>query len=216
MYRHLLIKAKEMGQCNSQTATERILSLLKERGVIRPRDLDQYGIPRRYLSRLYERGILLRSSRGIYMAANAEFSEKQTIVEVCKRIPKGTVCLLSALSMHELTTQTPFEVWLAIDRKDWLPQVKDLPVRIVRFSGGALKIGIEHRVIDGVPVPVYNTAKTVADCFKYRNKIGLDVAIEALKDGWRAKKFTMNEIQKYADICRVQNVMRPYLEALVA
>lgn len=201
---------------SSHTTTERILSLLKERGVIRPRDLDEYNIPRRYLSRLYERGILLRSSRGIYMAANAELSEKQTIVESSKRIPKGTVCLLSALVIHEMTTQAPFEVWLAIDRKGWLPQVKDLPVRIVRFSGDALKSGIEHRVIDGVSVPVYNPAKTVADCFKYRNKIGLDVAIEALKDGWRAKKFTMNDIQKYADICRVQNVMRPYLETLVA
>ena len=200
---------------SSQTATERILSLLKERGVIRPRDLDEYNIPRRYLSRLYERGILLRSSRGIYMAANAELSEKQTIVEACKRIPKGTVCLLSALGMHELTTQVPFEVWLAIDRKDWLPQVKDLPVRIVRFSGDALKSGIEHQIIDGVSIPVYNPAKTIADCFKYRNKIGLDVAIEALKDGWKAKKFTMDDIQKYAGICRVQNVMRPYLETLI-
>jgi len=206
-----------MGRTKSgQTATERILSLLKERGMIRPRDLDAYNIPRRYLSRLYERGILLRSSRGIYMAANAELSEKQTVVEVCKRIPRGTVCLLSALAMHELTTQAPFEVWLAIDRKDWLPQVKELPVRIVRFSGDALKSGIEHRVIDGVSIPVYNPAKTVADCFKYRNKIGLDVAIEALKDGWKARKFTMDEIQKYAVICRVQNVMRPYLETLIA
>ncbi|OIP98984.1 MAG: transcriptional regulator [Zetaproteobacteria bacterium CG2_30_46_52] len=201
---------------SSQAATDRILSLLKVRGVIRPRDLDAYGIPRRYLSRLYERGILLRSSRGIYMAVDAELSEKQTIVEVCKRIPKGTVCLLSALGMHELTTQAPYEVWLAIDRKDWLPQVKDLPVRIVRFSGDALKSGIEHHTIDGFSIPVYNPAKTVVDCFKYRNKIGLDVAIEALKDGWKVNRFTMNEIQKYADICRVHNVMKPYLETLVA
>ena len=216
MYRQLSSKAKDMRHSyNNQTATERILSLLKERCVIRPRDLDEYNIPRRYLSRLYEQGIILRSSRGIYMAANAEFSEMQTIVEVSKRIPKGTVCLLTALAVHEMTTQAPFEVWLAIDRKDWLPQVSDLPVRIVRFSGDALKSGVEHRVIDGVTVPVYNPAKTVVDCFKYRNKIGLDVAIEALKDGWRAKKFSMDDIRKYAGVCRVQNVMQPYLETLI-
>lgn len=206
-----------MGQrYNSQAPADRILSLLKERGVIRPRDLDEYGIPRRYLSRLCERGIIIRSSRGIYVAADSDLSEMQTVVEVSKRIPKGVVCLLSALSIHALTTQAPYEVWVAIDRKDWLPHINDLPIRIVRFSGDALASGVERRVIDGVTVPVYNPAKTIADCFKYRNKIGLDVAIEALKEGWRAKKITMNDIQKYAKICRVQNVMRPYLESLIS
>jgi len=133
---------------------------------------------------------------------------------VSKRIPKATVCLLSALSVHEMTTQSPYEVWVAIDYKARLPQVRDLPVRVVRFSGDALNSGVEYRVIDGVKVPVYNTAKTVADCFKYRNKIGLDVAIEALKEGWSSKKFNMEDIWKYARICRVQKVMQPYLETI--
>ena len=195
---------------------ERILTLLKQEGVLRPRDLDAYRIPRRYLSRLHQRGLLNRSARGLYTAAHAELSEKQTIVEVSKRIPKGTICLLSALSIHGITTQSPLEVWIAIDRKAWLPQVKDLPVRIVRFSGAALSSGIEHHMIDGVNVPVYNLAKTIADCFKYRNKIGLDVAMEALKEGWQDRKFNMNDIWKYARICRVQNVMQPYLESLPA
>ncbi|TLS78287.1 hypothetical protein FE236_00565 [Mariprofundus erugo] len=199
----------------NRSVAERIFDLLNQEGVIRPRDLDAHDIPRRYLSRLYQQGLLIRSARGIYTAAHANLSEQQTIVEVSKRIPKGTVCLLSALAMHEITTQSPYEVWLAIDNKARLPQVKELPVQIVRFSGDALKRGIEERVIDGVAVPVYNPAKTIADCFKYRNKIGLDVAIEALKGGWKAKKFTMQEIRKYAGICRVQNVMHPYLESLV-
>jgi len=207
-----------MGQRNNlkQDTAARILGILKQEGVLRPRDLDAYNIPRRYLSRLHQRGLLVRSVRGIYTAANAELSEKQTIVEVSKRIPKGAVCLLSALSIHEITTQSPFEVWIAIDPKARLPQVKDLPVRIVRFSGAALTSGVEQHVIDGVKVPIYNAAKTIVDCFKYRNKIGLDVAIEALKEGWQDKKFNMNEIWKYSRICRVRNVMQPYMESLSA
>lgn len=199
-----------------QRVADKIFAILEKEGVIRPRDLDAYNIPRRYLSRLYQQGLLFRTSRGIYTATNANLSEMQTIVEVSKRIPKGTVCLLSALTMHNITTQSPYEVWIAIDYKARLSKVKDLPVRVVRFSGDALKSGIEHRVIDGVSVPVYNPEKTVVDCFKYRNKIGLDVAIEALKEGWRAKKITMNGIRKYAKICRVQNVMQPYIESLIA
>ncbi len=202
-----------MSNANKNT-TEQIIAILKQKSVLRPRDLDAYKIPRRYLSRLHQRGLLVRSARGIYTAANAELSEKQTIVEVSKRIPKGTVCLLSALSIHEITTQSPFEVWLAIDRKGWLPKVKDLPIKTVRFSGEALTSGINFHTIDGVKVPVYNPAKTIADCFKYRNKIGLDIAIEALKEGWKDKKFNMNDMWKYSKICRVQNVMRPYLESL--
>ena len=197
-------------------AVMRIFALLQQEGVLRPCDLDAHHIPRRYLSRLYQRGLLQRTARGIYIAAHAELSEKQTMVEVSKRIPKGTICLLSALVIHEVTTQSPFEVWVAIDRKARLPKIKDLPVRIVRFSGDALTSGIAYHNIDGVKVPVYNAAKTIVDCFKYRNKIGLDVAIEALKDGWKDKKFTMHDIQQYAEICRVKNVMQPYLESLTA
>jgi len=202
-----------MGDANKNT-TEQIIAILQQNSVLRPRDLDAHKIPRRYLNRLYHRGLLVRSARGIYIAANAELSEKQTIVEVSKRVPKGIICLLSALSIHEMTTQFPFEVWLAIDRKGWLPKVKDLPIKTVRFSGDALAIGIDYHIIDGVKVPVYNPAKTIADCFKYRNKIGIDIAIEALKEGWKDKKFNMNDMWKYSKICRVQNVMKPYLESL--
>jgi len=197
-----------------QGTEDQILSILKREGVLRPRDLDAWHIPRRYLSRLLQRGLLERSSRGIYTAANADLSEHQMLIEVSKRLPKGVICLLSALSLHDLTTQLPHEIWVAIDPKARRPNINDQPIRIARFSGEALTAGIDQRVIDGVRVPVYNPAKTVADCFKYRNKIGLDVAIEALKEGRQAKLFTMDDIWGYAKICRVQNVMQPYLESL--
>jgi len=200
----------------AQGVSEQILAILKQEGVLRPRDLDAYHIPRRYLSRLYQQGLLDRSSRGLYIAAGTEMSERQSIVEVSKRIPAGVVCLLSALSIHGLTTQSPFEVWLAIDPKARRPQLHDLPLRIARFSGDALTDGVEYHKIDGMNVPVYSPAKTVADCFKYRNKIGLDIAIEALKDGWGGKRFKMDELWRYARICRVQNVMQAYLEAVTS
>jgi predicted transcriptional regulator of viral defense system len=124
------------------------------------------------------------------------------------------VCLLSALRFHDLTTQAPFEIWLAIGEKAWRPRMKYPPLRIVRFSMAALGAGIEKHQIEGVTVHVYTPAKTVADCFKYRNKIGLDVAIEALRECWRARRCTMDDLWHFAGICRVRNVMRPYLEAL--
>jgi predicted transcriptional regulator of viral defense system len=125
------------------------------------------------------------------------------------------VSLLSALRFHNLTTQSPFEVWLAIGEKAWRPRMEYPPLRIVRFSQATLSAGVEKHQIEGVTVPVYSPAKTVADCFKYRNKIGLDVAIEALRECWSSRRCTMDDLWHYADICRVQNVMRPYLESLV-
>jgi predicted transcriptional regulator of viral defense system len=129
-------------------------------------------------------------------------------------VPRGIICLLSALRFHGLTTQAPFEVWIAIDVKAWHPKVDNLPLRVVRFSGEALAAGIEEHVIEQVHVRIYGAAKTVADCFKYRNKIGLDVALEALRDCWRLRRATMDELWTYAKVCRVANVMRPYLEAI--
>ena len=129
---------------------------------------------------------------------------------------QGGVCLLSALRFHKLTTQAPYEVWLAVDRKTGRPRNTGLPLRIVRFSGQALKTGVEEHDIGGTTVRVYNVAKTVADCFKFRNKIGLDVALEALREGWRDRRFTMDDLWHCGKICRVANAMRPYLEVLTA
>jgi predicted transcriptional regulator of viral defense system len=136
------------------------------------------------------------------------------LAEVARRVPKGVVCLLSALRFHGLTTQAPFEVWLAIENKAIAPKLDYPSLRIVRFSGAALTEGVEEHVVDGVMVRVTGVAKTVADCFKYRNKIGLDVALEALREAWRGKRMTSDDLWRYAKVCRVANVMRPYLDSL--
>jgi predicted transcriptional regulator of viral defense system len=163
---------------------------------------------------MYRAGYLERVGRGLYVPIDADLTEHHTLAEVCKRVPRGVICLLSALRFHTVGTQNPFEVWLAIDRRDRLPHEPQLPLRIVRFSGKAMSVGIEDHRIEGVDVRVYNVAKTVADCFKYRNKVGLDVAIEALREAWRGRRATIDEIWHYATIDRVANVMRPYMESL--
>ncbi|WP_417735236.1 type IV toxin-antitoxin system AbiEi family antitoxin domain-containing protein [Rosistilla oblonga] len=198
----------------SKTKRERVLELLKETGVLRPRDLKEVGISGAYLNKLHAEGVLDRPSRGLYALADSEPSEHRTIAEVCKRVPHGVVCLLSALRYHDLTTQAPFEVWLAIDQKARLPSIDYPPMRFVRFSGEALSFGIEKHDVDGVEVHIYSAAKTVADCFKYRNKIGLDVAIEALRDCLQQRTATLDELWAAAKVCRMSNVMRPYLEAV--
>ena len=147
-------------------------------GVLRARDLEPYGIPRTYLNRLCAAGKLKRIARGLYVLPDSDITEHHSLVEVCKRVPKGVVCLLSALRFHELTTQSPFEVWLAIGEKAWRPRIEYPLLRVVRFSPTTLTAGVVEHQIEGVPVRVFAPAKTVADCFKYRNKIGLDVAIE--------------------------------------
>jgi predicted transcriptional regulator of viral defense system len=159
-------------------------------------------------------GRLQRVGRGLYALPDRPVSEHNALAEVARKHPQAIVCLLSALRFHDLTTQSPFEVWLAIPNKARAPKMDYPPLRIVRFSGAALTRGVEDHVIDGVPVRVTSVARTVADCFKFRNKIGLDVALEALQEAWRAKRASMDELWRYATLCRVANVMRPYMESL--
>jgi predicted transcriptional regulator of viral defense system len=151
----------------------------------------------------------------LYVRTDAEFSANIGLAQVAKRVPHGVVCLLSALQFHGIGTQSPYEVWLALDRDVRRPRIEYPPLRIMRFSGKALTEGIEKHEIERVSVRIYNPAKTVADCFKYRNKIGLDVAIEALRDCRNSKKCTNTDLWKYAKVCRVTQVMKPYLEALL-
>jgi predicted transcriptional regulator of viral defense system len=195
-------------------ASQKILKLAAQSAVLRPRDLDEQGIPRKYLGLLATAGQLRRIGRGLYSLPTAEPTENRSLAEAGKLVPNGIICLLSALQFHRLTTQAPFEIWLAIDRKAWRPTLSELPLRVVRFSGDALSQGVEQHRIEGVPVKVYTPAKTIADCFKYRNKIGLDVALEALRDCWKQRRATMDELWQAAKICRVANIMRPYLESL--
>jgi predicted transcriptional regulator of viral defense system len=193
---------------------EQVLALVRRMGVLRPRDLSGAGIPRVYLRRLLDEGVLENPERGLYVLADAHPTEHHSLAEACKRVPHGVVCLLSALQFHGLTTQAPFEVWIAIAESARRPKVQSPPLRVVRFSGDSLTNGVEDNVVEGVPVKVYSPAKTVADCFKYRNKIGLDVALEALRDCWRKRKATMDELYHAAQVCRVGQVIRPYLESL--
>jgi predicted transcriptional regulator of viral defense system len=187
---------------------------LDNESVLRTRDLERLGVSRKNLKRLSDQGVIEKIGRGLYRVAASEATEHQSLVEACARVPHGVVCLLSALRFHGLTTQNPFAVWLAIDRKAWLPRVDYPPLQVVRFSGEALKSGVEAHVLQGVQVRVYSPGKTVADCFKYRNKIGPDVAIEALKDCIAKRLCTFDDLWRFARICRVANVMRPYLESL--
>lgn len=198
-----------------QSKKEQVLQLIRELGLLRPRDLVTYGIHREYLRRLEQQGEIVRSGRGIYLLPDVDLSEHYTMVEACKRFPNTVICLLSALRFHNITTQAPFEVWLAIDLKTWSPKSSMLPLRIVYMSDQAFYSGIDKHQISGVTVPVYNPAKTVADCFKYRHKIGLDVALEALRECLRERAATLDEIWHFAKVCRVSNVIRPYLESLV-
>ncbi|MBF0628553.1 MAG: type IV toxin-antitoxin system AbiEi family antitoxin domain-containing protein [Magnetococcales bacterium] len=191
-----------------------IINLARTHGIIRPRDLNILGLPRVTLSRLVRRGELVLVGRGLYAIPDRTVSEHGTLAEVARRHPQGIVCLLSALQFHDLTTHTPFEVWLAIPNKARAPRMAYPPLRIVRFSGDALTEGVQEHLVDCVPVRVTSVAKTVADCFKYRNKIGLDVALEALQASWKVKRFTMDELWHAAAVCRVANVMRPYMESL--
>ncbi len=191
-----------------------IESAFKTSSILRTRDLEAHGIWRANLRDYVEQGVLTRIGRGLYTLVGVEAGENHSLAEIGKRVPQGTVCLLSALRFHELTTQQPHETWLALDGRARSPKADSLALRIVRFTGSALSEGREEHVIEGVPVKIYNPAKTVADCFKFRNKIGLDVALEALRETWRARRCGMSELMRYARVCRVANVMRPYLESL--
>ncbi|MCH8147777.1 MAG: AbiEi antitoxin N-terminal domain-containing protein [Planctomycetes bacterium] len=198
----------------AQNHRERILALLKKRQILRARDLTSEGIPRSYLSRLVEEGVLLRSGRGIYFAADTDFTAFQSLAEVAQRIPHSVICLLSALQVHELTTEMPHEVWIAISRTARIPKVDYPAVRAVRFSDTAFKYGVEKHNVGKTEIQVYSAAKTVVDCFKYRNKIGIDVATQALRDCWQQRKATMDELWEAAKVCRMSNVMRPYMESM--
>jgi predicted transcriptional regulator of viral defense system len=197
----------------NKTATA--LELVRKRGILRPRDLAAHEIPADYLDRLYRRGLIDRVGRGLYAWPDAEVGEHHSLSEAARQVPRGVVCLLTALRFHGLTTQAPHEVWMAIPPKAWAPKVKSPRVRLVRFSGPSLTEMVEEHSVEGATVRVYSTAKTVADCFKYRNKVGSDTALEALRDCWRSGKATMDELWAAARVCRMTNVMRPYLESLV-
>jgi predicted transcriptional regulator of viral defense system len=196
------------------TPTQRVLDLLGQKGILRPSDLDAIGTHRVVLTRMTAKGLLERVGRGIYRLPESQGSEHESLIAIATRVPQAVFCLLSALQFHELTTQLPRQLWIAMPRGSHTPKIDYPPVKMVQFAGNAYSEGVEVFERDQVKLRVYCVAKTVADCFKYRNKIGLDVALEALKDARAQKKASTDDILRYAKICRVSNVMRPYLEAI--
>lgn len=188
-----------------------IISKAKKLGVIRPRDV---SAPRNVLGELVEKGMLERTGWGLYQLASLEVSEHHSLVEVSVSIPHAVVSLLSALQFHGIGTQSPHQVWITLDVRARKPRLTYPPLRIVRASGTALTAGIESHQIEGRQVAIYSIEKTIADCFKYRNKIGLDVALEALKEAWVGRRMNVDALWRYSEICRVTNVIRPYVEAI--
>ena len=205
-----------MSSTPSTSQESTVLALAQHQPLLRARDLSGHGWPTVLLTRLAAAGTLDRVARGVYSLPGRAGSEHRSLAEAALRVPKGVVCLLSALRMHGIGTQAPFEVWMAIPPNAPTPRIDQPALRVVRMSGAALTEGVELVEIDGVQVPVFSAAKTVADCFKYRNKIGLDVALEALRDGWQQGKLPMDALWQCATVNRVANVMRPYLESVTA
>jgi len=196
------------------TLKDRAINLARRRGIARTRDFDAAGIPRIYLRRLEEEGILVRPSRGLYQLADAEFSASHSLAETAQAVPKGVIALLSALQFHGLTTQTPHEVWVLLPSNAWIPKNPPASLKVIRASGESLIAGVKRHKLDGASVPITVPAKTIADCFKYRSKVGLDIALEALRDALRKRKATADDIWRFAKIDRVARVMRPYLESI--
>jgi predicted transcriptional regulator of viral defense system len=193
---------------------KRAVSFIRRRGLVRTGELEAKGLSRGAIRRLDREGKIERISRGVYGLPGAVLSEHHSLAEASRFVQGGVICLLSALRFHELTTQNPFEVWVAVDSKAWRPKSRALKIRLVYVSGASLTEGVETYDVGGVRIRVYCAAKTVADCFKFRNKIGIDVAVEALKDFTRRYRGGANELARYARICRVHRVMQPYLDAI--
>jgi predicted transcriptional regulator of viral defense system len=185
----------------------------RSKAILQPRDFARLRIHPQEISRFVKRGELIRVGRGRYVLPQADHSENLGLALVSAAVPQSAICLLSALRFHGIGTQAPHEVWIAVEQGAARPRLDYPPVRVTLISGAAFAFGVERHQIDGVPVRIYSPAKTVADCFKFRNKIGLDVAIEALREALRAKRCTREELWAAAKVCRVTTVLRPYIEA---
>ncbi len=196
------------------THADRVIELARQRYVLRASDLDAIGAPRIVLSRLTTAGRLLKVGRGMYALDETQALEQDGILAVARRVPQAIFCLSTALQFHELTTQLPREVWFAMPRGSHMPRIDYPPIKMVQMSGDVYASGVETYVLEGVTVRVFSVAKTVADCFKHRSKVGLDVALEALKDARTKNKVTVDELWQQAKVCRVAAILRPYLEAI--
>lgn len=200
----------------SATQSERILDLARKKKLVSAADVREHGWSAQMLIKLHKDGKLERVTRGLYALPGAEPTSHRSLAEICRRVPKGVVCLLSALQFHEIGTQLPHQVWIGVPEGTQTPAIDYPPLRIVRMRGAAYADGIETSMEEGSVIRVYGIEKTVADCFKFRHKIGLDVALEALKVAWRQRKLAVDRLTHFAQINRVEKVLQPYLEAVVA
>ena len=198
------------------TQRSRALALLGRQSMLRLKDFTAQDIGPETLARLVREGLIVRLARGLYQQANASVDARHSLAEAAALVPKAVVCLISALQFHELTLQMPSEVWMAIDRTAWRPRIEYPPIRIVRFSGTALTNGIKRHRIEGVEVAITDAARTIVDCFRYRRKIGIDVALEGLREGLRQRKVTSDQLWRNAAKMRVWSILKPYVEATAA
>ena len=197
------------------TGAETLIDLARQQGIISASDAAALGINRGWLPRLAAAGRLERIARGRYRLVTSEVSEHHTLAVTAGIAPNAVICLLSALQYHEIGVQSPAEVWIALKRGSWRPQPDYPPLRVVHLSEPSFSAGVERYEIEGLQVPIYSVAKTVADCFKFRHQIGLDIALEALSDAWRQHRLILAELNTFASVNRVQRVMQPYIEALI-
>jgi predicted transcriptional regulator of viral defense system len=210
LYEYILLDYIEL---KMKTGIQQIIDIARQKGRISTDKLAEIGANRTILPYLAQRGILRRIARGIYVPAD-QIMQDETFQAVSLAVPHGVICLLSALQFHEITTQMPMETWIAVERGRTIPKSENLHLRIVQLSHEHFCCGIDECIIQGIKVRVYSPAKTVVDCFKFRNTIGIDIALEALKQSISQSKATKDEIWRYAKICRMLNVMRPYLEMI--
>lgn len=193
-----------------------VTALGSRKSVLTAKDAARAGIHSQQLTRMVQSGALERLARGQYRLANSPITENHGLVMASRAVPRGVICLLSALSFHGIGTQLPADIWIAIPRGMRTPAIDQPPLHIVHFSGASFTTGIQRHRLEGITVQVYSVAKTLADLFKYRNKIGIDVAIEALREAWHDRRFRMDALDNAARACRVERVMRPYIEAIVS
>lgn len=212
-----LVKAKESTRRMASISAQRprALDLLKARGMLRLKDFIAEGIGPETLARLLREEAIVRPARGLYQLPDTQIEAAHMLAKAAVLVPKGVVCLTSALQYHELTLQMPSAVWMAIERTAWRPKIDYPRIWFVRFTGPALTEGVTRHRIDRIDVPITDPAKTVVDCFRYRTKVGLDVAMEGLREGLRRRRYTPDELWRYARTARVWSVMHPYVEAMV-
>lgn len=200
----------------TDTQRAQALKLLGAHPMMRLKDFAVRGIGPETLARMVRDGLIVRPARGLYQLANETVDSRHTLAEASALVPKGIVCLVSALQFHGLTLQMPSSVWMAIGRTAWRPRFDYPPIRCVRFAGWALTEGIERHRIEGVPVAITDPARTIVDCFRYRAKVGIDVTLEGLREGLRQHKATSDQLWRYGTKARVWSTMKPYVEAMVA